>query len=70
MNNRKSGVSFRNQLYEGVNHLCTISRCVRNANLRFFSHVLEPEGYGSQQMDIRCVVAIYISIITLETTAC
>ena len=26
-------------LYEGVNHLCTINRCVRNANLRLFSHV-------------------------------
>ena len=43
-------------LYEGVNHLCTISRCVRNANLRFLSRVLVPEGYASQQMDISALL--------------
>ena len=43
-------------MYEGVNHLCTISWCVRNANLRFLSRVLVPEGYASQQMDISALL--------------
>ena len=45
-------VQKERELYEGVNHLCAISRCVRNANLQFFLHVLVPKGYASRQVDI------------------
>jgi len=46
-------------MYEGVYHSCIIDQYIRNANLHFFWHVLEPRSYVSQSMDIIVPISHY-----------